>query len=131
MHDPSGPLETLAAYAVAHHTSTVVVSRPSGEPTFDPATGGYTDPAPTVVYNGAGLVRPQGAARTTEFGEAEVTLRVYDVELGSLTVDIRVGDDVAVSGSQDPKLNGAALVVIDVPGSDLGAVRHVVVEELV
>ena len=122
-------LDAAAVYGRRLNRSTCVVSRPGGEPVFDPDTGTYTDPEDVEVYSGGCKIAPTGGERVVEFGEGPVTIRTYDVNLDGPVAGIEVGDTVTVSGSRDPKLNGTDLVVLDVPGSDWMTNRHLVVEE--
>lgn len=124
-------IDAAAVYGQRLNRSSCVVSRPGGEPVFDPDTGTYTDPAPTTVYDGGCKIVPTGGERVVEFGEGPVTIRTYAVNLDGLVENIQVGDDVTVSGSRDPKLNGTPLKVLDIPGSDWMTNRHLVVEEQV
>ena len=122
-------IDAATAYGQRMNRSTCVVSRPGGEPVFDPNTGTYTDPEPTTVYDGACKIVPTGGERVVEFGEGPVTLRTYLVTLDGTTGAPQIGDDVSVSGSRDPRINAAGLVVLDVPGSDYLSNRQLVVEE--
>ena len=122
-------MDAAKAYGRRLMHSTCVVSRPDGEPVFDPDTGQYVDPPSQTLYDGPCKVVPTGGERVVEFGEGPVTVRTYDINLDGPASGIEVGDMVTVSGSRDPKLNGAELVVLDVPGSDWMTNRHLVVEE--
>lgn len=122
-------IDAAAVYGQRMNRSSCVVSRPGGEPTFDPDTGIYTDPEPTTVYTGPCKIVPTGGERVVEFGEGPVTLRTYLVTLDGTTDAPQIGDNVSVSGSRDPRINTAGLVVLDVPGSDYLSNRQLVVEE--
>lgn len=123
-------IDAAAVYGQRLNRSSCVVKRTvKGE--FDPETGEYGDDIETEIYSGGCKVVPTGGERVVEFGEGPVTIRTYSINLDGLVENIKVGDDVTVSGSRDPKLNGTPLVVLDIPGSDYMTNRHLVVEEQV
>lgn len=106
------------------------VTRPGeGDPIFNPDTGEYDDPPPTIVYDGACLVRATpAAARVVESGGVAVSLRTYDVTLPH-GVAVEDGDTVTVTASADPGLVGRALVVLDVPYDEYAVNRRAVAED--
>ena len=121
-------LDAAAVYGRRLNRSTCVITRVvKGE--FNHDTGKYDDDTEIEVYSGGCKIVPTGGERVVEFGEGPVTIRTYDVNLDGPVAGVEVGDTVTVSGSRDPKLNGAELVVLDVPGSDWMTNRHLVVEE--
>ena len=126
-----GPtLSAAASYTARYLAASCVITRPSGEPVFDPSDGTYTEPAPTTVYTGACQVLPVGRDRVVQFSEVATSLRLFDVTLDGLTATIHVGDRIAVSSSGDQRLNGLTLTVLDVPSSSLPTNRRLVAEEV-
>lgn len=142
-----GPSARLVELQARWHTATCIITRsdPDTEPVLDPNTGTYTPPDPVTVYSGACLVTPEGSDRVEQFGEQPVPLRRYTVSISDLTADVRVGDTIWITVSHDPLLTGdaaysdtyiggylvgQALVVLDVPKSELATVRRLRAEEI-
>lgn len=127
-----GPSPGIAAHHARWHTSTCTVTRedPDGEPTFDPNTGTYTDPADLTVYTGRCLVMPVGQDRVTQFGDGPVSLRQYQVTLTGLGTTIHVEDLVTVTDQADPNLDGVQLRVLDVRKASLPTNRRLMCEEV-
>lgn len=96
--------------------STCRISRPAGEPVFDPDTGSYTAPGTTVIYEGKCQLKPtfSPAEREGSSGQREVALNAYDLVLpwdaanlvGPVqiedTAEILSGDDAWAIGKQFP-----------------------------
>jgi hypothetical protein len=110
--------------------ATCTITRPGGDPVFDPNTGTYTDPPATTVYTGNCLVAPVGADRVVEFGEAPLSLRTYNMTLDGLTETVNVEDTVTVATAADPQLDGLVLRVLDVKKSSIPTNRRLVCEEV-
>lgn len=127
-----GPSPGIAAHHARWHTSTCTIVRddPSATPTFDPATGTYTDPAAITVYTGRCLVMPVGQNQVSQFGDGPTSLRQYQVTLSGLSVTIHVEDLLTVSATADPDLDGLQLRVLDVRKSSLPTNRRLVCEEV-
>lgn len=121
-------LDAAAVYGQRLNRSACTVTRESAG-TFEPDTGQYGNPTVTTIYDGPCKIVPTGGERVVEFGEGPVTLRTYLVTLDGTTAGPQIGDVVSVTGSRDPRINDATLVVLDVPGSDYLSNRQLVVEE--
>lgn len=82
------------------------------ESTFNPSTGVYVRPV-SDVYSGVCHVAPITNSRVTdeEFGGEIVVTAQYLVKLPWSAVGIRPEDEVVVSVSEDPALQGAVLRV--------------------
>lgn len=107
----------MRSRVAARLTETGTVTRPGeGDGVFDPETGEYTFPPPTVVHDGPLLVRPQNRGeRVVEAGGATYALTRYDVTLPA-GVDVRRADTVTVTAAPyDDALVGVSLTVLDVP----------------
>lgn len=95
-----------------------------GEPVFDRETGQEVPGPPLILYEGRGRVRAQQAtSEDVQAGEREVVTRRYVVSLPwstALPAGQRVlpGDQVAVLQSQDVRLAGVTLWVVDVEMGD-------------
>lgn len=96
--------------------STCRITRPAGDPAFDPGTGAYTPPADTTIYEGICQFKPtfSPAEREGSSGEREAALNAYDlilpwdeanasgrVEIEDV-VEILTGDDGWAAGKQFP-----------------------------
>jgi|GEM_PF-2134398 len=127
-----GPSPGIAAHHARWMTSTCTIVRedPDGVPTFNPATGTYTDPADITVYTGPCLVMPIGQDRVAQFGDGPTSLRQYQVTLGGLAAAIHVEDLVTVADTADPNLDGVELRVLDVRKSSLPTNRRLICEEV-
>jgi len=91
----------------------VTVVRDSGEPTYDPDTGVYTQPT-SVVYTGACLLRAaqwEGAA--TEVGETQVVRRSTRIKFPADTPVLR-DDRATVTASDDARMVGRTFRITDV-----------------
>lgn len=113
------------------HSATCTITKPgAGDPVFDENTGTYTDPAPVTVYTGACSVRPTGGDRVQEFGEGPVVTRQYTIGITDLDAAVEPGHDVTIDTCRDPQIVGKALVVLDVPKSELVITRQLICEEV-
>ena len=123
-------LDGLSIVAAKHRTATATITRPgAGDPTYDPNTNSYTNPTEDTVHTGPCSIAPAGSDRVVDFGDGPVTIRTYTVRLSGAVEGIQVGDDLAVSGSRDPKLNGVTLQVLDILGSTWVTDRTLLCEE--
>ncbi|MEU3255858.1 DUF6093 family protein [Streptomyces sp. NPDC006997] len=88
-----------------------------GQPVFDRDTGTTIPGPPTVFYTGPARVRPtQTTGEEQQAGERDITLREYEVALPwdtPLPDGARVvpGDEIKVTGSEDPRMPGLVLYV--------------------
>lgn len=110
---------------------TCTIVRPSGEPSWDPTTGTYTDPPTTVMYAGPCRVKPVSRDRgNTEQGVREVTTSRYDVALPHDTpYTLVIGDRLTVTASTDGWLIDRPLMVTGVGLGSSRTARWVSVED--
>jgi hypothetical protein len=89
-----------------------------------------THPTVTTVHASLPVrVRPSQRATTeVESGGETVALHLYDVETDP-TADLRRHDVLTILSSEDPKMVGRWLTVIEVTGDDWQAGRRVVCQE--
>lgn len=97
-------------------TDTGTITAPGeGSPVFNPDTGQYDDPAPTVVYEGKMLVRPEDAA-----GRREVTqggtyvLTRYEITLPASAEVFRDQVLTVTASKHDPMLVDRSMTLLDV-----------------
>ncbi len=90
------------------------VTRPGGEPVFDPSTGDYTPAPDATVYDGPCRVQTPNTQETTpQYGGREVTVQDVVVSVPASVVDAQVGDTATVTASLfDPALVGARFTVV-------------------
>ena len=124
-----GPSLQLTAGEARWNVATVVITRPSGPPVFDPDTGLYTDPPPTTIYTGPCDVHAVGRDEVVEYGEAPHSLRQYDIKLNGMDAIVWVGDDATFTTDRDPALNGRTMQVVDVKKRARPTNRWIVCEE--
>lgn len=105
-------------------TADVTIRRHSSAGTFDPDTGQTTYPEPTTVYQGVARVQRMSQMEITRtIGDRQVVIRGATVSLPVSAAEVRIADEVKVTGyrdpnSGDPHLTGRPLWVHDVrPGS--------------
>src|SRR5690606_20955554 len=96
-HHPSGGLMMSVDSAIRRFrrserrlmTSTVEVTRVTGEPSYDPGTGTVTEPTSTV-YHGDALVRMNAwEGSDVQAGDTEVRLRTARAKLPANTLVLR------------------------------------------
>lgn len=113
-------------------TAACAVRRPGHATGFDENTGRsvYPDPAPFH----AGPCRIQVLARLAggvDVGDAQITIRPYQVSLPADVPEIRVNDQVEVTSCpDDPLLVGRLLRVVDVPAGSLLWQRDLTCEDI-
>jgi hypothetical protein len=122
-------LDVLAQYARRFQQAACTITTDGGDPTFDPTTGTYTDPARVTIYTGGCLVQPAGGQRVVQFEEQAVSLRTYEVHLSGVASGVEPGQQVAVTSSRDTDLDGLDLVVLDVEKSSTLTNRRIICEE--
>lgn len=111
------------------------ITRPGvGDPTFDPATGTTSAPAPSVVVTALRCrveVAPARGPEQSAFGEQTVTSRGYVVQIPWDWTDVAVDDVLTVTVSGDPGLVGRALRVLSVaaPSLQWSRVLHAIESE--
>lgn len=110
---------------------TCTVTRASGEPVFDEATGNYVTPVPTTIYTGACRIAPLSVQdRAVLFGEASVDLVAYRATF-PYDVPAFVKDDrVNVTASEDLQLIGRDLEVHSYEVKTLQTKRRVLLQEV-
>lgn len=107
------------------------VVRLSGDPTFNPTTGAYTNPTETTIYTGPGRATPRPATETiVTVGEQPITLRLYDVSLPYDADGIQVDDYWIATVSVDAELVGRRLRVLEVGWSSLQAGRRLLCQDV-
>jgi hypothetical protein len=111
---------------------TVRITRPSGPPVFDAATGTYTPVGPsTVVYEGAADVKPRPISATdVQVGQRESVTTDYDVALPwSASPVVQVDDKLEVLTSGDPLFTGRVLTVTAVVFGARRTAHHLTCED--
>lgn len=103
-------------------TSTCTITRGSGSPTWNPATGTYDDTATTVYTGRCRLAAPQRQASDVEAAAATYAITDYVVTL-PIATDVRVDDTITITTSDDPSGDGLVLIVESVPKSDWQVAR--------
>lgn len=110
--------------------STCTITRPFGEPVFDPGTGTYGQPV-TTVYTGRCNVRPmRGSAQDVEAGAIEERVLQY---IGKVPVDTPVlrNDTLTVTeAAYDAAFAGRMFNVKDVTADDWQVCRRLTLEEV-
>ncbi len=103
---------------------TATVHRPSGEPTFVPATGAYTMPAATLIHTGPCRVRTSTTIEATElFGEQQVSISRLAVLFPFDIPEVMLGDTVTITDSDDVHMIGREFRVVLVPFSTFTTAR--------
>lgn len=106
---------------------TCTITRATGDPTFNPATGEVT-PAPTTeVYTGACRVRPD-RDRVVQAGEEPVTLRTFTGTLPHSADEVENDDRLTVTASTDEALVDRTFRVVDVRSGTWDIARRLVLE---
>ncbi len=100
---------------------TVTISR-GGAPVFDSTTGLMTTSG-TVVYDGPGRLRQAAGATSTVFGETEVSVSSYLLDLPYDVADIRIDDTVVVTESEDPHVGTRTFRVTSAASATMLAYR--------
>jgi hypothetical protein len=110
--------------------STVTVTRPSEESSFDANTGEETPDAPSTIYEGPCQIRTSDLQGSdVQAGEEEVQLRAARMKL-LVDTSVRKGDVVTVTASSnDADLVGRVFDVTDVFLDDWQIARVVLLEE--
>lgn len=108
-----GALPLLQGQAESRMTDTCTIRR-LGAAVFDPTTGTYAQPKPTV-YSGQCRVRTRSLGflrdRRAEAGEEQVVLWPYVVDVPVTVTDLAVFDEVTVDASRDQALVGVVMRV--------------------
>ena len=108
----------LRSQAESLMVDTARVTRPGGEPTFDPATGLLTPSDGTVIFSGpCRLIPPSGIANTPVFGEQQVTESRYVACFRHDATDAKIGDIVTFTESDDPDVLDRSFRIAAVPAS--------------
>ena len=117
-------------------TDTCRVTRTSGAPVWDDATGEYTVPAGTVVYEGRCRLRATTGVTNQEqvVGEQELALVRRSLRLpvtDPAARAVRRGDTVTVTASNNPGLVGVVFTVMEPHDDSHGSARRLPVEAVV
>lgn len=113
--------------------STCRILRPAGEPVFDPATGAYTAPAETVIYEGICQLKPtfSPAEQEGSSGDRAVALNSYDLVLPYTAVTdgpaVQIEDVVEMLTGDDAWAIGKRFPVGWVEHADTRTHRRVVI----
>jgi hypothetical protein len=128
---PDGVIGAMRATTEATMRDRCVITRTStATRTFNPSTGDYTDPAPTVVYEGPCRLRHEGAGRgSTESAGAYVALRQYGATLPHTANGVREGDVLTLTVTDDGFLLDRPLYVLAVLGAAENVHRRLVLED--
>jgi hypothetical protein len=129
----AGALPFLRESAESMMVDACTITRVSGAPVFDSATGTYTDPAPTTVYTGECRVRTRGKFlrdKTVQAGEADTYIWPYIVSVPVSVTTVNLLDIVTVTASRDPALVGAVMRVQIESLSTNGTARKLDCEEI-
>jgi hypothetical protein len=128
---PEGTLNALRATTESTMRDQCIITRSSTDArTFNPATGDYSDPTATTVYEGACRVRyDTGGRGETESAGGQVALRQYGATRPRTAGDIREGDVFTVTDSDDQYLVGRHLYVLAVRWSTENLHRRLVLED--
>lgn len=120
-------LATMRTQAEAAMTSAVAITGPSTKRTH-PTTGQIeTIPGPPR-YSGKARVLSTGGQAVEEIlsGGQKVTIRPYAVRIPHTVINVKVADEVKVTGG-DPALIGRTLIIVDgITGNDWALQRRLV-----
>ncbi len=107
------------------------VTRASGDPVFDEATGGYVTPVPTTIYTGSCRITPLPVQeRAVIFGEQAVDLIAYQATFPYDAAVFEKDDVVKVTASTDAQLVGRHLEVHGYEVKTLQTKRRVLLQEV-
>lgn len=96
-------------------TGTATVTRGGGEGVWNPETMDYDYPDRVTVHTGIVRVQRQSAAeKPIWIGDRQVIVRTYLVAFPVDVPELRVNDEVTVTGVSDPDLPGLKLYMHDV-----------------
>lgn len=128
------PQPLLAAGRQAHEALMVdacTITR-AGSPTLNRSTSVLTPGAPTALYQGKCLIKPQRVPRNQQAGERLTVVARYEAALPFSALaadDLQVGDTVTVTASGDPRLIGKAFAVMAVDFGSHSTAWRLTVEE--
>lgn len=105
------------------------IVREPGIPVFDPDDGYDSVASGATVYEGRCRLRPTGGERIVMAGEAQVTLRMFDLTVPWDATGFKVNQLVTITSSNDPHLLDRVYNVRDVQGGSDTAYRRLVVED--
>lgn len=128
---PQGEVALLRSAVGKTMSDKVKITRAgTGDPVFNPGTGGNVDPAPQVLYaSQACRIGPWGGqGNVVQAGEQPVSLRIYNITLPIEIDDLEVNDMLEVLSSHDSYLVGKKLRVEDVKGVFHGIQRRLTAE---
>ena len=108
-----GFVERMRRRQAALMSTSVAVTRFSGEGAFDPDTASYAPPVAEPVYSGPALVRPTATA-VDESGQTTVVVDTWTVKL-PVDSAVEIVDAIEVTGStHDAGLVGVVLRISSV-----------------
>lgn len=126
----SSALDAIAAAAETALVDTCTITRPGGDPVYDPETMTYTEPAATTVYSGACLFgRDTEDARTPNVAEESVPLSTIHLYLPLSATGPGEQHLVTCTASHDGRLDGRTFTVIDVGVDSVEPFRALLVQE--
>lgn len=123
----SDQLASMRATVAATLVDTCTI-RQSTERTFNRSTGEYAETSGATVYTGACEFAPLGV-RTAVVGDEPLTLHTYSVRLPHTAADVEVDHLITADTSNDPRLDGRTLRVVDVQGRTDPLSRVVIAED--
>lgn len=97
--------------------STCRITRPGGEPVFNPATGGYDTPDRITIYEGRCQIKPTSspAERDGESGDRDLVLQSYTLVLPWTASNeaglVNVADAITILTGDDTWANGQTFPV--------------------
>lgn len=107
---------------------TCVIERKDGDPVFNEETG-QLEQAWATVYTGACRVKPR-SNREADWGEREVSLHSYVAVLPwDAAPEVRRGDRLRVTASDDEWLIGRNLEVVGISLAGTATARRLLVED--
>lgn len=127
---PDSTLSSLRSTSESAMRDTCVVTRGDAPTTLNPTTGDYEDGDVETVYSGPCRVRHSGAGRgLADTPGDQVTLRQYEAIVERNAADIREGDALTVTASDDALLVGRPLYVLSATWSAENLHRRLTLED--
>lgn len=109
-------IESGRRMAASMLIDTGTITRSVSAPTFDPITGELTTVSGDLVYDGPCRMRmPSAVEQTVIFGEQLVTLTRFIALFPWDIPEVKVGDIVVITESDDPHITNRSFRVLTVP----------------
>lgn len=109
-------LPELRSEAESLMVDTAMITRPGGEPTFDPSTGELTPAAGTTIYEGPCRLRqPTASEAELLFGDEQLTRSRFVACFPHDVTGVQIGDVVTVTESDDPDVLLRSFRVASIP----------------